>query len=173
MHIVCTIPINKFKYLINKVPELLPVQLQIILINEGSFTRTLKYLTSQIIKVKTSQKEQNIKTNTIRKIRCVWLETSIYTKLLFARSLWYLIYKNRQLQNIKSQLPIGQSFIEHQIDIHKKIHEIHYGYCEELERTLKSKEPLWGRKYTLYYKDKSYLTIQEIFSQKITIFFSL
>nr|YP_009398201.1 hypothetical protein [Thaumatella adunca]ARW67387.1 hypothetical protein [Thaumatella adunca] len=171
-HSICILPINRIKYLTNKLPESIMIQVKLILINDGSYTRTIQYITSHTTKIKISQKyyKKSVKIN--RQIRCVWLETSMYTKLTFARSLWTLISNNIYRETIKNKSPIGQSFIENQIDIYKDLHEIYYSYCKDLEKTLKFRDPIWGRKYTLYYKNQSYVTIQEFFSPKIIDFFN-
>nr|YP_009397387.1 hypothetical protein [Dasyclonium flaccidum]ARW66573.1 hypothetical protein [Dasyclonium flaccidum] len=164
-HAICIIPINKIEEKANKLIDFIPVKWQLILTNNGSFTQALTYLTNQIIDIKMLQNKH--KTNK-RHIRCVWLGAEIYTKLTFARSLWLLTLDN---QTIKTDKPIGKSFIKHKIDIYKKIHEIYYGYSQNFEKSFSLNKPLWGRKYTLYYKNKSSVTIQEFFSPDILYFF--
>nr|YP_009398625.1 hypothetical protein [Kuetzingia canaliculata]ARW67811.1 hypothetical protein [Kuetzingia canaliculata] len=172
-HCICILPAYNKPRIKQKINSNIPVQLQILLINEGSLTRTMQYLTGQIISIEIIQ--QTYKTHQLknfqRKMRFVWLETEIYTKLIFARSLWILLQNSLISQTINNNKPIGNSFIKNELDIHKKIHEIYYGYCYLLEKDIKSKHAIWGRKYTLYYKTKSYVTIQEIFSPYVISFF--
>nr|QCI07961.1 hypothetical protein [Plumaria plumosa] len=156
-----------FKYL----DKLVPIIWQIILTNEGSFTLTLDSLTYTKTRIKMSQKKYEISSHITRSIRCVWLENTIYTKLTFARSLWLLTYKDLQCIEKYNYQPIGQSFIESKTDIYKQIHEIYYGHCQYLEKYFKTDKPIWGRKYTLYYKNISYTTIQEFFSPNLINFF--
>lgn len=165
---ICVIKKNRIKNLQNK----LSIQWQIILMNEGSFTKTLHYLTNNIIKTKTLQKQYSIPEIMSRNIRCAWLETEIYTQLTFARSLWRFLLNNTIYKTISNNKAIGQLLIENQIDIYKDIHEIYYGYCKNLELQFKSIKPLWGRKYTLYYNKIFFVTIQEFFSPSIADFFN-
>lgn len=100
------------------------------------------------------------------------MENCIYTKYLFARSIWLFKYLEKIDYKIQNNLPIGNSLINSQTDIYKHIHEIYYGYSNNLEKKFKIYQPIWGRKYTLYYKNKSFITIQEFFSPSIINFFS-
>nr|YP_009397179.1 hypothetical protein [Thuretia quercifolia]ARW66365.1 hypothetical protein [Thuretia quercifolia] len=112
------------------------------------------------------------KSNTYNKnIRSIWLENSLYTKLMFAKSIWKFKYYNEIDTKITNNKPIGKSIILLQIDILKEIHEINYGYCKYLEDKFQTNIPIWGRKYTLYYNNKSYVTVQEFFSPYIKNFF--
>nr|QCI08109.1 hypothetical protein [Polyneura bonnemaisonii] len=146
-----------------RITQYIPIKWQIILTNEGSFTKTLNALTGQKIKIKMSQKYNYKAKNINRNIRYVWLETYIYTKLTFAKSIWIFIDQN--ITNIKliKNKPIGKALIDNQIDIYKDIHEIYYGYCKYLEKQFRVNQLIWGRKYTLYYNYTSYLTVQEFF----------
>lgn len=170
-HPIFTLQTKRIKYHFKYLDKLVPIIWQIILINEGSFTLTLDSLTHTKTKTKMYQKKYEISPHITRNIRCVWLETTIYTKLTFARSLWLLTYKD--LSNIDkfSYQPIGQSLIDSKTDIYKQIHEIYYGHCEYLEKYFKTDKPIWGRKYTLYYNNISYTTIQEFFSPNLIKFF--
>nr|YP_009392628.1 hypothetical protein [Bostrychia tenella]ARW61190.1 hypothetical protein [Bostrychia tenella] len=170
-HAICIIPKYKIKCLKNKSSRLMPNKWQLILMSEGSLTKNLNYLTSKITKIGVLQ-QKNSKNQVInRTIRCVWLETCIYTKLTFARSLWILINTNKPYNLINPNKPIGSSFIEYKIDTYKDIHEVYYGYCQNLEKNFPFPKTIWGRKYTLYYANKSSVIIQEFFSPYITYFF--
>nr|YP_009393468.1 hypothetical protein [Bostrychia simpliciuscula]ARW62030.1 hypothetical protein [Bostrychia simpliciuscula] len=171
-HPICIIPIYKIKCLNNKFNSFFPNQWQLILMNEGSLTKSLSNLTSKIIQTNLLQKEYKKYQVVKRNIRCVWLETSIYTKLIFARSLWILIYNNKIYKIINTNKPIGFSLIENKIDTYKQIHEIYYGYCQKLEKNFTLKTAIWGRKYTLHYSNKSSTIIQEFFSPYIKKFFT-
>lgn len=171
-HAICTIPKYKIKNSKSKLRQLIPIQWQLILISEGSFTQTLSYLTRKNTKINILQKKYSQHQITNRSIRCVWLETCIYTKLTFARSLWIILKNNKIYNKININKPIGTSFIQDKIDIYKHIHEIYYGYCNNLERDFKLRGPIWGRKYTLCYSNKSSVIIQEFFSPYISHFFT-
>lgn len=159
------LPINTKKSIYSnlRISKIIPIEWQLILINEGSFTETLNALTGKEIKVTMSQKYNNI----TRNIRCVWLETSIYTKLTFARSLWLLIDTKQVHFKLTTNQPIGKSFIHNKIDIYRNLHEIYYGYCKYLEKQFLTNQPIWGRKYTIYYNYDCNITIQEFFSPYI------
>lgn len=170
---ICIIPMDKIKNTRHKLKQLIPNAWELILMNEGSFTRVLNYLTNNIITIDILQKKYNSYETPKRIIRCVWLETSTYTKLTFAKSLWIFLdkhkYKEDKIININN--PIGLSLIKYKIDTYKQIHEIYYGYCKNLEKDFQESKPIWGRKYTLYYTNQLSVTIQEFFSPQITHFF--
>lgn len=171
-HAICIIPIYKITYKNNKFNKFCPKPWQLILTNEGSLTKSLNYLTGQVIQINTLQKKYISNKIIQRSIRCVWLETSIYTKLIFARSLWILLCNHNIYNPVNTNKPIGFSLIENKIDTYKQIHEIYYGYCERLEKHFELKTATWGRKYTLHYLNKSSITIQEFFSPDIINFFT-
>lgn len=163
---------KQLNYSNTKINKLISIKWQLILKNEGSFTKALNALTGKKIKVKMSQKYNYKCKNISRNIRCVWLENSLYTKLIFARSLWLFIYNNNiNIELIKNR-PVGNSFIEHEIDIYRNIHELYYGYSEYLEKNFIRHQAIWGRKYTLYYSYNSYVIIQEFFSPYIVSLFN-
>nr|QCI06992.1 hypothetical protein [Haraldiophyllum bonnemaisonii] len=173
-HPLIIIQINRItiNYYSIKNIKLIPIIWQLILTNEGSLTKVLNSLTRKKLKIKMLQK-CNYKSQTInRNIRCVWLETSIYTKLIFARSLWLLTYQMKINFEIIINKPIGKSFIDNQIDIYKNINEIYYGYCKYFEKNFSTNHAIWGRKYTLYYNYTNYITIQEFFSPYILNLFN-
>nr|AZL87983.1 ycf21 [Leachiella pacifica] len=147
------------------------ILLQLILINEGSYTKVLEYLNNNKIKNKILQKDYIIFNQINRKIRYIWLKISLKTKLTFARSLWMLIDDKILPKLIIKILPIGLLFSSKKIEIYKNIYEIHSGYTQKFEKNINLKGLIWGRKYILFYKNYSYIIIQEIFSNKILDFF--
>nr|QCI04798.1 hypothetical protein [Bornetia secundiflora] len=155
--------------------QLIPIQWQLVLINEGSFTQNLNCLTGMKTQIIIQQKfnfSQSHNKN-IRNIRCIWLETSIYTKLTFARSLWFFTGIDQIYVKLNQKKPIGNLFIKSQADIHKFVQEIYYGYCKYLEKSFNIPRPIWGRKCLLYYQGQTYAIIQEFFSPYILHFFYL
>lgn len=170
--VILNIKIIKEYSLDERITKYIPIKWQIILTNEGSFTKILHGLTGQQIKVKMSQKYNYKAKNIKRNIRCVWLETYIYTKLTFARSIWIFIDQNIINIKLMKNKPIGKALIDNKIDIYKNIHEIYYGYCKYLEKQFIVNQLIWARKYTLYYNYTSYLTVQEFFSPYIKNFFN-
>nr|YP_009774136.1 conserved hypothetical plastid protein [Caulacanthus okamurae]QIZ74753.1 conserved hypothetical plastid protein [Caulacanthus okamurae] len=142
---------------------IIPKEWLLILVNDGSFTETLTYLTGKKISI------EIVKQHSLKKIcttREIWLQNNKNVKLAFAKS-FLPLSKVIELYNNK---PIGQSLIEHKTDIYKDIHEIYYGYCQYLENRFDCKGPLWGRKYTIYYNETRLVTLQEIFAPKIINF---
>nr|YP_009391186.1 hypothetical protein [Dipterocladia arabiensis]ARW59330.1 hypothetical protein [Dipterocladia arabiensis] len=166
-HNIFIVPKTKILSLNIKSCTFIPIPWQLILTNDGSFTQIVNYLDNKSVKLRMLQKYNQTSKQIHRNLRCIWLENSIYTKLIFARSIWLFKYIDKTDYNIKGNQPIGNSLINSQIDIYKNIHEIYYGYSQEFENKFNQKYPLWGRKYTLYYKNKSYITIQEYFSPQI------
>nr|YP_010170914.1 hypothetical protein K8K75_pgp152 [Chondria tumulosa]QSD57055.1 hypothetical protein [Chondria tumulosa] len=167
-HPVCILPFTKYKYLINNLFKL-RTEIYSILINDGSLTKSIEYLTNDNVNLQKLQKYNCKLQLSKRKIRCVWIETSLYCQLTFARSLWITIYLQNTSKLTKElwNFPIGKYFIKNRSNISKVIHELYYGYNELIESTSIQKIPIWGRKYTLYYKNEYYITIQELFSYKI------
>nr|QCI05472.1 hypothetical protein [Crouania attenuata] len=161
---LCTIKLSHTFNQRHKKLHNVPIKWQNILINDGSFTRNLKALTGQNIDIKLLQKSYKQKSQLLRSNRKVFLYAKNYPYITFARSLCVLENVNRQNNIVYTNKPIGQSIIESNIDIHKKIYEIYCGYSNELENIFKSSKLIWGRKYKLYYEAKSYLIIQEFFS---------
>nr|YP_009395940.1 hypothetical protein [Dasya naccarioides]ARW65126.1 hypothetical protein [Dasya naccarioides] len=171
-HYLLVIPYKEINYSNKKFYPRIPSKWQLILTNEGSFTQIIKNLSGYKINIRVVEKKTRTINNVHKNIRCVWLENSIYTKYLFARSIWLFKYLDNINCNIEGNLPIGNSLINSQTDIYKHIHEIYYGYSKNLEKKFRICKPIWGRKYTLYYKNKSFITIQEFFSPLIINFFS-
>lgn len=164
-HCICIIPLVK----IHKLSRYKNTIVQILLTSEGSLTRSIEYLTNNIVYIQKSQKESSKLKFQERKIRSVWMSTCLYSRLIFARSLWITVYTKKSKFNKKlSKIPIGKSFIKYELDIHKSIHELYYGYSQLLNIPYNPRSPMWGRKYTLYYKNQYYITIQEFFPDEIT-----
>nr|QCI07822.1 hypothetical protein [Pleonosporium borreri] len=164
----------KIKHYDTQSLKLIPIEWQMVLFNEGSFTQNLTILTGSKINIKMKQKYNYIsKKKNIRNLRYVWLENSIYTKLTFAQSLWIFKYKDELYQQLKYSQPIGQLLINTEQDVCKQILEIYYGYCQYIEKYFKINQPIWGRKCLLYTNYKTYAIIQEFFSPYIINFCSL
>nr|YP_010619419.1 hypothetical protein PN189_pgp151 [Xiphosiphonia pinnulata]WAX03432.1 hypothetical protein [Xiphosiphonia pinnulata] len=169
-HPICVLQLQNNKLISTKISKSIEISLKIAVINEGSHTRLIQYLTNQKIKIQLLQQNEKKLTKIHRRIRYVWLETSVYTKITFARSLWTIKEKEFKTNKIKRDLPIGQSFINSKIDTQKEINELYYCYCKNLEKELRSKQAIWGRKYNLNYENNSSILIQEFFSKKLCFF---
>nr|WGH12786.1 hypothetical protein Ycf21 [Echinothamnion sp.] len=172
LHPICILSIQHNNFITNKISKSIKISIKITIMNEGSHTRFIEYLTNRKIKIKLLQQNERNLQKIRRRIRYVWLETSIYTKMTFARSLWTIKEKELQTNNIKRDSPIGQSFIKRKVDINKYINELYYFYCKDLEKELRSKKAIWGRKYKLNYEHNSIILIQEFFSPDILFFFN-
>nr|YP_010619808.1 hypothetical protein PNW48_pgp150 [Symphyocladia marchantioides]WAX03821.1 hypothetical protein [Symphyocladia marchantioides] len=168
-HPICIFQLQDHK-LINTKSKPIEISMKIAVMNEGSHTRLIQYLTNQKIKIQLLQQNEKKLTKIQRRIRYVWLETSAYTNITFARSLWKIQYRELNTNQIKRNLPIGQSFIDSKIDINKEINELYYCYCKALEKELRSKQAVWGRKYKLHYEKHSSILIQEFFSKELCFF---
>nr|YP_010619614.1 hypothetical protein PN023_pgp150 [Tayloriella tenebrosa]WAX03627.1 hypothetical protein [Tayloriella tenebrosa] len=169
-HPICISQLQNNKLINSKISNPLKTSLKIAMLNEGSHTRLIQYLTNKKIKIQLLQQSEKKLIKIQRRIRYVWLETSAYTKITFARSLWTIKEQELNTNKIKKNLPIGQSFIHSKIDTQKEINELYYCYCKDLEQKLKSKQAIWGRKYKLNYEKNSSILIQEFFSKKLCFF---
>nr|QCI04256.1 hypothetical protein [Anotrichium furcellatum] len=150
----------------------IPIKWYIILMNEGSFTQNLQYLIGNRIRVNIKQKiRKDLIENQIKNLRYIWLENYIYTKLMYAKSLWKLITYNQAYKDIHINQPIGKLFTKSQTDIYKNIAEIYYGYSIYLEKKFDIGKAIWGRKYILCYNNHAYAIVQEFFSPHIIDFF--
>nr|YP_010619226.1 hypothetical protein PNY92_pgp149 [Amplisiphonia pacifica]WAX03239.1 hypothetical protein [Amplisiphonia pacifica] len=167
-HPICILQLQNNKLINTEISKSIKIALKMAMINEGSHTRLIQYLTNQKVKIQLLQQNEKKLTKIQRRIRYVWLETSAYTKITFARSLWTIRERELKTNKIKRNLPIGQSFINSKIDTKKEINELYYCYCKDLEKQLKSKKAIWGRKYKLNYDKNSSILIQEFFQKNCT-----
>nr|ARW69268.1 hypothetical protein [Polysiphonia sp.] len=154
----------------NKTLKSINNQLKFITINEGSHTRIIQYLYKYKVIIKLLEQKEQVFKHSKRKIRYVWLETSIYTKMTFARSLWLIQQNKVSHEQLTREQPIGQSFIHQKIDIKKNINEIYYCYDKNFEYKSQHKGIIWGRKYTLSLEYTSYIIIQEFFPSNLIHF---
>nr|YP_009296246.1 hypothetical protein Sebd_094 [Sebdenia flabellata]AOM65181.1 hypothetical protein Sebd_094 [Sebdenia flabellata] len=166
-HNILVLPLYKFNFLNSQASNLIPTKWKLILMSDGSFTQNLNSLTGKYITTNINPKFNDSLINQ-KKLRIIWLEDSDHNQLTFAKSLWTINNKNFSIQEKK---PIGQLFIESQIDTYKEIHEIYYGYSKYLNRKFKSIQPIWGRKYTIYHSKYYLITIYEFFSPHLINFF--
>nr|YP_009395737.1 hypothetical protein [Herposiphonia versicolor]ARW64717.1 hypothetical protein [Herposiphonia versicolor] len=166
---ICVLSLKTSKLINYKIIHSIATPIKFIIISEGSHTRLINYKKKDTTKLQVFQYQEHKIHKPKRKIRYVWLETSIYTKMTFARSLWKIKQEDMDIQKINRQSPIGNSFINNKIDINKNIIELQYCYCKNFEKSIKSKEIILGKKYELNYNNKSNIIIQEFFSLNIFI----
>nr|ARW68651.1 hypothetical protein [Palisada sp.] len=155
--------INKLKKCKSLLSYINTVETQVGSISLGSLTRYFKYLTSQKIYINKLQIKNYELVLESRKIRCIWINKYLYSQLTLARSLWITIRTKTHQFGKLSLLPIGISVINEKMDIHRVTHEIYYGYCKKIELLTQNTKSTFGRKCTLYYKNRYYITIQEFF----------
>ena len=160
---ICILKLQKIRKCKQITYNISKIQLQITLAGLGSLTRYYQYLSSKSTWVSKLQSENSKKVLESRKIRCVWIKQNLYTQIAFARSLWKTIFSTSNQFGKISQLPIGISLIKNKEDTKRIIHEIYYGYCKTIESMNSNTIMLSGRKCTLYYKNRHYITIQEFF----------
>nr|YP_010199136.1 hypothetical protein LK225_pgp160 [Crassiphycus usneoides]UAD88585.1 hypothetical protein [Crassiphycus usneoides] len=167
---IINLPLSNLNSFNEQTYHLIPPEWKCLLMSDGSFTQNLNSLTGkQIITCPTYIKYQYITNKT--KIRKVYLQDTARRHLAFARSNWILQINNTIYKGLNKNQPIGKSLIKKQVDIYKDIHEIYYVYSIYLEHIFNSREPIWGRKYTIYHDCKPVTTIQEFFSPHIISFF--
>lgn len=106
-HYLLIIPYKKIQKLNKQCYPKIPNKWQLILTNEGSFTQIIKNLSGYKINIKVVEKKNQTFNNIHKNIRCVWLENCIYTKYLFARSIWLFKYLEKIDYKIQNNLPIG------------------------------------------------------------------
>jgi chorismate lyase len=160
--------IKHYKYL----DPFIPMKWQTLLTSNGSLTRNARILAKSDTKIMLLQQNEQIlrhEENLIRKgihktkkiQRRIWLIDK-QKKLIFAESAWPI---NRK-QNLffKTKKPIGTSLIESELNVHRELITVYYGYCELIEKQFGNIGPLWGRSYRIYLNKVPSIIINEIFS---------
>lgn len=162
-------PILKIKICTSNIilKKFIPNEWLFILMNTGSFTQILNTLIINDINTNICQKYNNNQPTQFTNTRSIWLIKNNH-KLAFAQSRWIIKNNYQNFIALLNNQPIGQSFIINETDLYKNIEEIYCGYCYTLEKSFESKQLIWGRKYTLFYSDTSFITIQEYFSPKLS-----
>ena len=168
---ILKLKINNYNTLNNQFNKFIPIEWQFILTNNGSFTQNLNSLLMNKADIEMSQKYNKISEIKSVNIRIIWLKNNINDRFTFAHSIWIFNSSSKKYLKLLTNKPIGQSFIEYEIDLYKDLQEISYGYCHYLENQFKCTEPIWARKYKIYYKNNSYAIIEEFFSPKLINFF--
>nr|QVY58372.1 hypothetical protein [Kappaphycus striatus] len=151
----------------NYVNFCMPKEWQLLLISDGSFTQTLTSLTGQQIYIDQLSRYTYQSINDVHRLRDIWLKDHKSNKLIFAKSLWFLSANI----DLPSAQPIGKSLILYEKDVYRDIHEFYYGHCTYLESKFHYRGPVWGRKYTIYYKQEPLTTLQEVFAPLVINFF--
>lgn len=164
-HFICIVQEKKEKNSTHLEPKIKSINK-----NEGSHTRVINYLSTIETNIKVLQLKNFKQRNRKREIRYVWLETSVYTNITFARSLWTMQTNKNFIEKLEKKVAIGPLFINNRSDIHKEIIESYVCYCKDLEKKLRFSGIIWGRKYTLGEKNNPHIVIQEFFSPNLIFF---
>nr|QJH88235.1 Ycf21 [Pterocladia lucida] len=152
----------------NLITSKIPLAWKLILTSDGSFTQNLNSITNRLIYAHIKEQSTLNYKNNKKILRKVWLEDQNNKKLTFAQSLWYINdYTNIYLND---KVPIGQFLLQSGIEIYKKIDEVYYGNSIYLEYFFDSQDPIWGRKYKIYHKNKILAIIQEFFPSRLENF---
>lgn len=156
----------KYKHIRNQqkqVDKYIPRKWQFILINTGSFTQNLNSIFIHQTKIEMRQKCQYNGKQKLLNIRNTWLIRHKTKLTTFAQSIWHINGNYNLYNQILLKKPIGYLLINSEIDVHKNLQEIYYGYSYDLERSFQQKKIIWGRKYKIYYPNTSYAIIKEYF----------
>lgn len=165
LYYICILKTTK-----HKISNYICPKTKIIINNEGSHTRVIQYSKCKETNIKILQRQNITNKREQKQIRYVWLATSTFTKLTFARSVWNISNNNKSLKILKHKTPIGQFFIRNKLDINKEMLEFLVFYCKDLEKKLGFKGEFWGRKYILQQKKHYQTIIQEFFSPNSILF---
>lgn len=166
-HPVYTIRYNQIKNQQKQIDRYIPPKWQFILTNSGSFTQNLNSLFKDKITIEMRQKYQYNSQKKLLNIRNTWLIKNNITLTTFAQSIWSINNNYNLYNKILNKQPIGYSLIDTEIDIHKHLQEIYCGYSNTLEESFEQQNIIWGRKYKVYYPNKSFVIMKEYFMPQI------
>nr|YP_009628928.1 hypothetical protein [Balbiania investiens]QBX88711.1 hypothetical protein [Balbiania investiens] len=159
----------------------IPKEWKIFLVSDGSLTRNINANQGQTIKlnnIKHNHKlspldelfwgkikdKKDAEHNLLK--REVWLVNEDHEAMAFAES--YRTRSDLQTISLYYNQPIGKSIIEAEIDIHRQLQTIYYGYSTEIEKIFNNYGPIWGRSYFIYCDSKPAVLIHEFFSPALT-----
>jgi chorismate-pyruvate lyase len=159
----------------------IPKEWKILLVSDGSLTRNINTTQGQTIRINNIkhndklspldkvffsaiQHKKNEEHNLLK--REVWLVNEDHNAMAFAES--YRTRNNLGTISLYYNQPIGKSIIEAEIDIHRQLQTIYYGYSTEIEKIFDSYGPIWGRSYFIYCDKKPAILINEFFSPALT-----
>lgn len=150
---------------------------QLLLLGDGSPTRHVQLLTSELTEVdvidmspigmSTDQAPammQMLPSPRIR--RQVWVRTASGQRLYYAASWWEASHVDEYLQN--KSLPIWASLARLRTELYRDVQGIYYGNSEALETGFQEKGPFWGRHYLFWHHGQPLTLIYEVFSPFLT-----
>lgn len=158
-------------------PEQLSPIWQMLLLGDGSPTRSLQLLTGEPTEVDVldmsligsdpdgaPERIQVVPNPWIR--RQVWLKTASGQRLAYATSWWEASHVDEYLQN--RSLPIWASLARLRTELYRDIQGIEWGHSEPLERAFGERGPFWGRHYLFWHHGRPITLIYEVFSPYLT-----
>ena len=166
-----TYSISKDIYHLNNIPN----KWKLIIMADGSFTQNLNSLTGKEVFISLINQKQLSIINDKREaekflFRQIWLEDKNQNKFAFAESLWKL--STNATADLTKKQPIGKSLIEFEIDFHKKIQNIKFGYSHFIGSGFKTQRAIWSREYTLLHNNQNISKIKEFFSPRLPQYFN-
>lgn len=159
---------NLEKY--KKLGLILPYELQVLMTSDGSLTRNNAIISNDQVTVDIIDEICYIKTDTNQSIRhtnkkrFIWLVRN-HHKNVFAQSHWQLIQGIEPF--IDFNQPIGKELILSEVNIHRDLLNIYFGYCNLIEEKFNHTGPLWGRSYKINASSLSPIFIHEVFSPSL------
>ncbi len=149
-----------------KVTSLISPIIQMLITSDGSLTRHNAIISSTSIQLEIIRevysitKKSKLYYNKTQHSRLIWLSDNQHKKI-FACSYWEILQHSGN--NINITKSIGQELIKNEINIHRDLLSIYYGYCNHIEKQFNHKGPLWGRSYRINTNDLSPIIIHEVF----------
>nr|YP_009296609.1 hypothetical protein Apop_059 [Apophlaea sinclairii]AOM65749.1 hypothetical protein Apop_059 [Apophlaea sinclairii] len=165
---------NNLRLNIRKVYRYLPTQSSLLLLSDGSFTKVLDSIVSQVTNTQiVNQRDtqslyynQEVIVNNINlKYRNKWLISKTGQKLLFATSL----YKSIILEDLQLEIvtPIGKVLINSELNLYRNLYRISCFCSKWFEQKFGLQGYVWSRRYTLYHKHLPIIFVQEFFSPNL------
>jgi chorismate lyase len=150
----------------------LPPVWRLLLLGDGSTTRSLSLLTGEricvdVVEMRDAEDDASgsddlDRITAPRVRRCVWLCTERGTRLGYATSWW----NARQAHNYLTDatLPIGVNFNRLRCAPHRDIRSVFLAHSPHLEAAFGHAGPFWGRDYLMREREELLCLIREVFS---------
>nr|YP_009628729.1 hypothetical protein [Acrochaetium secundatum]QBX88512.1 hypothetical protein [Acrochaetium secundatum] len=149
---------------------LLPPKLHMLMTSDGSLTRHNAILNSENITLEIINEFYSIGQETLIAVNQTYTKRSIWLvsnkdKKIFAQSYWQIIPQEKSFLNLNK--PIGKALIQTEINMHRNLFSIYFGYCNDIEKQFNHNGPLWGRSYKITPGCLSPIFIHEVFSPSL------
>lgn len=145
---------------------------QMLILGDGSMTRTLGILTGQPIRVEVLGTQAGIGIpkvvaeflGTTRNLvqRRVFLQAAGGERLLYAVSWWQEEALATYLP--QPQRPIGQALAQQRLEVYREILGLYQGTSAPLGQVWQYSGSLWGRRYGMWHQQRPLTLIDEVFS---------